>query len=64
MPKESIDAINYSQAIIPLIDTENLRGNGLGWGLIKELLDPLNGTFEIKSGEGTGTTVTLIFLPV
>ena len=63
MPPETINAIKYSHTIVPLTDTENLRGNGLGWGLIKDLLHQLKGTFEIKSGEGIGTTVTII-LPI
>jgi signal transduction histidine kinase len=60
MPEESIAAIKKGSAA-PLVDTENLKGNGLGWSLIKELLLHLKGTFDIKSGEHTGTTVTIRF---
>jgi signal transduction histidine kinase len=60
MPKQTIDAIEFGNTIIPLADNENLKGNGLGWGLINELLQKLQGTFEIKSGEGIGTTVTIV----
>jgi signal transduction histidine kinase len=60
MPKESIEAIEFGQTIVTLADNENLKGNGLGWTLINELLQHLQGTFEIKSGEGIGTTVKII----
>jgi signal transduction histidine kinase len=60
MQKETIDAIEFGTAIIPMPDNENLKGNGLGWGLINELLKKLQGTFEIKSGEGIGTIITIV----
>jgi signal transduction histidine kinase len=60
MPKESIEAIEFGKAVTPMPDNENLKGNGLGWALINELLQHLQGTFEIKSGEGIGTTVKII----
>lgn len=60
MPKQTIDAIEFGNTIVPLPDNENLKGNGLGWELINELLQRLKGTFEIKSGKGIGTSVTLV----
>jgi signal transduction histidine kinase len=60
MPEESISAIKKGNAI-PLTDTENLKGNGLGWSLINELLVHLQGTFDIRSGDHKGTTVTITF---
>jgi signal transduction histidine kinase len=60
MPKENIEAIKSRQPAEPMPDNENLKGNGLGWVLINELLQHLQGTFEIKSGEGIGTTVKII----
>jgi two-component sensor histidine kinase len=51
----------HGDTITPLSDTENMKGNGIGWRVIKDLLFHLNGTFEIKSGQGIGTTVTLQF---
>jgi signal transduction histidine kinase len=60
---ENITSIKKGIQITPQADTENMRGNGLGWGLIKELLQHINGTFDIKSGNNTGTTVTII-LPI
>ncbi len=57
---ENINKIKKGIQITPQADTENMRGNGLGWGLIKELLQHINGTFDIKSGEKAGTTVTII----
>jgi signal transduction histidine kinase len=63
MSIENINKIKKGVQITPQADTENMRGNGLGWGLIKELLQHINGTFDIKSGDNIGTTVTLI-LPI
>jgi signal transduction histidine kinase len=60
MPEETVNAIKFGHAV-PLADTENLKGNGLGWGLIKELLDHLKGSFEITSSEGKGTIIKLLF---
>jgi signal transduction histidine kinase len=60
---EDIHSIKKGTQITPQTDTENMRGNGLGWGLIKELLKHIHGTFDIKSGENIGTTVTII-LPI
>ncbi len=60
MPKETIEAIEFGNTVVPMPDNENLKGNGLGWSLISELLQHLNGTFEIKSGKGIGTTVTIV----
>lgn len=63
MCNEQINCIKKDLEINPQADTENMRGNGLGWGLIKALLIHINGTFDIKSGDNIGTTVTII-LPV
>jgi signal transduction histidine kinase len=63
MSLENINSIKKGIQITPQADTENMRGNGLGWGLIKELLQHINGTFDIKSGNNIGTTVTII-LPI
>jgi signal transduction histidine kinase len=60
MPRETIEAIEFGNTIVPLADSENLKGNGIGWVLVNELLQRLNGTFDIKSGHGIGTTVTLV----
>lgn len=61
MSTKSIAAIKQGEIVLPVADTDNLKGNGLGWRLIKELLQHLNGQFEIKSSQGSGTTVSLIF---
>lgn len=63
MSLEYINAIKNGDTIIPQTDTDNLKGNCLGWSLIKELLQHLNGSFDIKSGENMGTTVS-ITLPI
>jgi signal transduction histidine kinase len=59
MTQEDIKNIKQGLQITPQADTENMRGNGLGWGLIKELLQSIQGSFDIKSGEHIGTTVTI-----
>jgi K+-sensing histidine kinase KdpD len=61
MSVENINGIKKGIQITPQADTENMRGNGLGWGLIKELLQNINGTFDIKSitNEGTNVIITL-----
>jgi signal transduction histidine kinase len=63
MPQKSIEAIEFGQPVVPMPDNENLKGNGLGWVLINELLQHLHATFKIKSGEGIGTAVKIV-LPV
>jgi signal transduction histidine kinase len=63
MSIENINSIKKGGQVTPQADTENMRGNGLGWGLIKELLQHISGTFDIKSGDNIGTTVTII-LPI
>jgi signal transduction histidine kinase len=60
MPQKTIEAIEFGNTVVPIPDNENLKGNGLGWSLINELLHRLNGTFEIKSGEGIGTTIAIV----
>jgi signal transduction histidine kinase len=61
IPDASVAAITNGEMITPLSDTENMKGNGIGWSVIKELMFHLNGTFEIKSGIGRGTTIILCF---
>jgi two-component system, sensor histidine kinase and response regulator len=63
MAIETIKAIKDNLSVTPLSDTENFKGNGLGWRLIKDMLDGLDGIFEIKSSEGKGSTIK-ITLPV
>jgi signal transduction histidine kinase len=63
MAIETIKAIKDNLSVTPLSDTENFKGNGLGWRLIKDMLDGLDGIFEIKRSEGKGSTIK-ITLPV
>ena len=60
MSIETIKAIKDNIVVTPLSDTENFKGNGLGWRLIKDMLDGLNGIFEIKSTIGVGSTIKII----
>ncbi|MFC2098363.1 ATP-binding protein [Bacteroidota bacterium] len=41
--------------------TENEKGSGLGFSLIKEFVEMNKGTFSVKSEEGKGTEVCLTF---
>jgi signal transduction histidine kinase len=63
MTAETIESIKKGLEIKPTIDAENMKGNGIGWRLIQDLLKHINGSFEIKSGENTGTKVTIV-LPI
>jgi signal transduction histidine kinase len=56
---ENINAIKNDMTVNPQTDTDNLKGNGLGWGLIKELLHHLNGSFEMTGGERMGTKISI-----
>jgi K+-sensing histidine kinase KdpD len=63
MSFQTIEDIKKGLEIKPTIDAENMKGNGLGWRLIQDLLKHINGSFDIKSGENTGTAIT-IMLPL
>ena len=38
-----------------------LEGTGLGWPLVKAMIERHGGEFEIVSKPGVGTTVSIIF---
>lgn len=40
---------------------QNVRGSGIGLAVADEIMNLHNGSLEIESGEGVGTTVTLTF---
>ena len=40
-------------------NVESRKGTGIGLHLVKQLLDSINGTIDIKSSKGEGTTVTI-----
>jgi signal transduction histidine kinase len=61
MPAKTISAIERQKPITILPDTDNLKGNGLGWMLMQELILLLKGTFKITSKINKGTTVRLQF---
>ncbi len=49
----------YSKSSRP--GTNGERGTGLGMHITRQLVDQHNGTFELESAEGKGTTVSLSF---
>jgi len=58
---------DISKALAPFgqVDSALSRryeGTGLGLPLTKKLTEIMNGTFDIQSEEGLGTTITLCFL--
>lgn len=59
MPTKSVTAIEQQKPITILPDTDNLKGNGLGWLLMHDLIKLLKGTFKITSKVNKGTTVSL-----
>jgi signal transduction histidine kinase len=61
MPAKMVAAIEKGDTITIMPDTENVKGNGLGWSLIKELILVLNGKFKVASEINKGTIVSLQF---
>ena len=53
---ETIKAILRSQEVIPLVGTDNEKGNGLGLSLCQDLIRMHGKTLEIFSVAGQGTT--------
>ncbi|MFZ1529651.1 MAG: HAMP domain-containing sensor histidine kinase [Ferruginibacter sp.] len=60
MTELQIADIKKGRKINPNADTDNFKGSGLGWELVKELLKHLRGSFEISSKKGRGTKATII----
>ncbi len=60
MTETEISAIKKGRKVNPNADTDNFKGSGLGWELIKDLLKHLRGSYDISSRKGHGTKVTII----
>lgn len=60
MTEEQLIAIKKRKKIIPNPDTDNFKGSGIGWELIRELLKHLHAGYEISSKKARGTSVTLL----
>jgi K+-sensing histidine kinase KdpD len=59
IPPEKVHRILKGEALESSPDTEMLKGNGLGYLLIRELIILIKGEIQIESEIGQGTTVTV-----
>jgi signal transduction histidine kinase len=63
MSQKIVSAIEQNNAVIIKPDTDNIKGNGLGWLLIRDLILLLKGKFKISSTPNAGTTINIL-LPI
>jgi len=61
MPKEKVENLFNKSQTQSTPGTNHEKGSGLGLILTKGFIDCLNGTVEIESEEGKGTTIFLYF---
>lgn len=61
MSKEQINNILADQFIVSSANVDGKKGNGLGYLIIKDLLNLVDGGFTIKSARNKGTTIKLFF---
>jgi len=59
IPNEKIERILKGDPIESSPDTEMMKGNGLGYLIIRELLTLIKGQLSIESEPGAGTTVSI-----
>lgn len=59
IPKEKINKILKGDPIESSPDTEMMKGNGLGYMIIRELISLMKGELTIESEPGNGTTVII-----
>lgn len=62
MTAEQIDNLMSDERIIASANVDNKKGTGLGYMIIKDLLNMMDGYLEIKSKKNIGTIVS-VFLP-
>jgi signal transduction histidine kinase len=60
MTKDQVENILSDKKIIASQNLDNKKGTGLGYLIIKDLLQIMGGTMSIESQKGQGTTVTIV----
>ena len=60
MSREIIENLFKSNVHTSTRGTENEKGTGLGLKLCKEFLEKMNGSIEVESQPGEGTTFTIL----
>ncbi len=61
MTQKVIETLLEKNTIITTLGTNNEKGSGIGFKLIKEFMENIGGRIEIYSEIGNGTSVTLYF---
>ncbi len=61
MTKLMVDHLMEDNTMLSTPGTNNEKGSGIGFKLIKEFMENIGGRIEINSEEGKGTSVTLYF---
>lgn len=61
MTREQIDNIISDERIIASVNVDNKKGTGLGYVIIKDLLELMEGSLSISSTKNTGTQISVIF---
>jgi PAS domain S-box-containing protein len=56
-----MDPAALSKVFDPFFSTKGVRGTGLGMGIVKSLVQANGGSIELRSREGQGTTVEMVF---
>ncbi len=57
---EGIDPENRQRVFMPFYSTKGLRGTGLGLAVTKKIIDEHGGRISVETGEGQGTSFTIV----
>ena len=61
MNQRQVENILIGETIVSSTTVNKRKGHGLGYQIIKDLLELMNARIEIQSTKGIGTTVMLYF---
>lgn len=61
MSKSNVEKINKNMSVESTLGTQDEKGIGIGLAICSDLVKLNKGTFELRSIEGTGTSVALVF---